>query len=183
MEFTASQWAELKLHCDQKEIEFISSPFSIAAVQLLESIGVKRYKIGSGEINNYLMLDQIAKTGKPVILSSGMSDWKELESCIDFFSSYKNQLTLLQCTTAYPTTPEMWGLQIMNQMRTRFNLPVGFSDHSGDIFACLAATSLGAEVLEFHAVYDQRMFRPDSRASITIDQIKMLDKGVRQIEK
>jgi N,N'-diacetyllegionaminate synthase len=183
MEFTDSQWGELKSHCDQKGIEFISSPFSIAAVQLLETIGVKQYKIGSGEINNYLMLDQIARTGKPVILSSGMSDWKELESCIDFFRSYRNHLTLLQCTTAYPTTPEMWGLQIMNQMRTQFNLPIGFSDHSGDIYAGLAATSLGAEVLEFHAVFDQRMFGPDSRASITIDQIKMLVKGVRQIEK
>jgi N,N'-diacetyllegionaminate synthase len=181
MEFTAEQWAGLKQHCDDKGVEFISSPFSVAAVTLLESVGVKRYKIGSGELTNYLMLDAIARTGKPIILSSGMSDWKELDDTISFLKPYNNPLSLLQCTTAYPTKPAQWGLNVMQKMKERYQLPVGFSDHSADIFACLAATTLGAEILEFHAVFDHQMFGPDAKASLTIEQIRTLVIGVKQI--
>lgn len=182
MEFTAEQWVGLKQHCDEKNVEFISSPFSVAAVQLLEQVGVKRYKIGSGELSNYLMLDAIAKTGKPIILSSGMSDWNELDETIAFLKPHGNALSLLQCTTAYPTAPEQWGLQAITEMKTRYQIPVGFSDHSADIYACLAATTLGAEILEFHAVFHHQLFGPDAKASLTIDQIKTLTKGVRQID-
>lgn len=181
MEFTPEQWAGLKQHCDDKGVEFISSPFSVAAVALLESIGVKRYKIGSGELTNYLMLDAIARTGKPIILSSGMSDWNELDETIGFLKTYNNKLSLLQCTTAYPTQPEQWGLSVMQKMKERYRLPVGFSDHSADIFACLAATTLGAEILEFHAVFDHHMFGPDAKASLNIEQIRTLVRGIRQI--
>lgn len=182
MEFTPEQWAGLKQHCEEKGVEFISSPFSVEAVELLEKLDVKRYKIGSGELANYLMLDTIARTGKPLILSSGMSDWQELDETIAFLER-KNarSLSLLQCTTAYPTTPGQWGLNAMLEMKARYGLPVGFSDHSADIFACLAATTLGAEILEFHAVFDHRMFGPDARASLTIAQTAQLVKGVRDI--
>jgi len=181
MEFSPEQWEGLKKHCEDKGMEFISSPFSIAAVELLEKLGVKRYKIGSGELTNYLMLDAIAKTNKPIIISSGMSDWIELDGTIDFLKSYNNPLSILQCTTAYPTKPEQWGLDVMEQMKKRYQLPTGFSDHSGDIFACLAATSLGAEILEFHAVFNHNMFGPDAKASMNMEQISQLVKGVRQI--
>lgn len=181
MEFTAEQWAGLKQHCDEKGVEFISSPFSVAAVELLKKIGVKRYKIGSGELTNYLMLEAIAKTGQPIILSSGMSDWNELDDTIAFLQPFGNPLSILQCTTAYPTQPEQWGLGIMAEMKERYNIPVGFSDHSADVYACLAATTLGAEILEFHAVFDKEMFGPDAKASLTIAQTETLVKGVRQI--
>lgn len=183
MEFTAEQWAGLKQHCDDRGVEFISSPFSCAAVNLLENIGVQRYKIGSGEISNLLMLHRIAQTGKPIMLSSGMSDLTELRHTIDFLKSFGNQLSLLQCTTAYPTQPEQWGLHMIKELRQEFSLPVGFSDHSADIAACMAAATLGAEILEFHAVFDRRMFGPDAKASLTIDEIATLVKGVRNIEK
>lgn len=182
MEFSAEQWIGLKNHCEDKGLEFISSPFSNAAVDLLERLGVKRYKIGSGEVNNYLMLEKIARTGKPIILSSGMSSLQELDETINFLRPYKNELTILQCTTAYPTLPEQWGLNVITLLRERYQLPVGFSDHSGDIFACLAAAALGATILEFHAVFDKRMFGADTPASLSIDQIKILVNGVRQIE-
>jgi N,N'-diacetyllegionaminate synthase len=183
MEFTTEQWQGLKEHCDRAGVEFISSPFSNAAVDLLERIGVNRYKIGSGEITNLLLLEKVARTSKPVILSSGMSAFYELEQAIAFLKSFGNHLTVLQCTTAYPTKPEEWGLNVMAEFKERFNIPIGFSDHSGDIYACLAAAALGAQVLEFHAVFDQRMFGPDAKASITIDRISDLVKGVRAIEK
>jgi N,N'-diacetyllegionaminate synthase len=181
MEFTLEQWAGLKQHCDDKNVEFISSPFSIAAVDLLEQIGVKRYKIGSGELGNFLMLDCIAKTGKPIILSSGMSDWEELDETITFLKPYGNLLALLQCTTAYPTKPEQWGLAVMSEMRERYQIPVGFSDHSAEIYACLAAATLGAEILEFHAVFNHQMFGPDAKASLNLQQISELVNGVRKI--
>ncbi|MBK8653209.1 MAG: N-acetylneuraminate synthase family protein [Haliscomenobacter sp.] len=183
MEFTSEQWAGLKQHCEDKGLEFISSPFSNAAVDLLERLGVKRYKIGSGEVTNYLMLEKIARTGKPILLSSGMSSLKELDEAVAFLRPFGNHLTVLQCTTAYPTQPEQWGLNVIPLMRERYKLPVGFSDHSGDIFACLAAAAMGANVLEFHAVFDKRLFGPDAPASLTIDQIKQLAWGVGQIER
>jgi N,N'-diacetyllegionaminate synthase len=181
MEFTLEQWMGLKNHCDEAGVEFMSSPFSCAAVDLLEKIGVKRYKIGSGELQNFLMLEKIAKTGKPIILSSGMSDWTELEETIHFLKPFGNDLSLLQCTTAYPTQPEEWGLAMLSEMKTRFNLPVGFSDHSSTPVAAMAAAALGAEILEFHAVFDKTMFGPDAKASLTMEEIKQVVDGVTMI--
>ena len=181
MEFTPEQWAGLKKHCEEKGVEFLSSPFSIEAVELLEKLNVKRYKIGSGELSNFLMLDAIAKTGKPIILSSGMSDWNELDDSINYLKKYNNKISLLQCTTAYPTQPEHWGLNVMQKMKERYQIEAGFSDHSGDIYACLAATTLGADILEFHAVFNHNMFGPDAKASLNIEQISLLVQGVKAI--
>jgi len=182
MEFTPVQWAGLKNHCTEKGVEFMASPFSKAAVDLLESIGVQRYKIGSGEVNNLLMLEKIAQTGKPIILSSGMSSMPELDATLAFLKPFGNELSILQCTTAYPTLPQQWGLNVMVEMQERYQVPVGFSDHSGDIFACLAAATMGASILEFHIVFDKKMFGPDAPASLMPAQIKTLVLGVRQIE-
>lgn len=181
MEFTIDQWKGLKSHAEEVGLEFISSPFSNAAVDLLEELNVKRYKVGSGEVSNFLLLRKIAETGKPIILSSGMSSYEELDQAVAFLKPYQNELSILQCTTSYPTQPEDWGLNVIKELADRFGLPIGFSDHSGDIFACLAAITMGATILEFHAVFDQRMFGPDAKASLTIDQIKQLTKGVAQI--
>ena len=181
MEFTPEQWECIKEHCERKGLEFISSPFSIAAVELLEKLNVKRYKIGSGEVSNTLLLDRIAQTKKPTILSSGMSDYAELDQAVTSFQKQNIEYSILQCTTAYPTVPAQWGLSEITALKKRYQVPIGFSDHSGDIFACLAATSLGAEILEFHAVFDRRMFGPDAKASLEINEIKTLVKGVHQI--
>ena len=181
MEFTSEQWAGIKLHCEEKGMEFISSPFSCAAVDLLEKLGVKKYKIGSGEVSNLLMLEKIARTGKDMILSSGMSSLTELDTSINFLKPFGNALSVLQCTTAYPTVAGQWGLGLIPVLKERYQLVTGFSDHSGDIYACLAATALGAEILEFHAVFDKNMFGPDAKASLTIGQIKKLLQGVNEI--
>jgi len=181
MEFTPEQWAGIKQHCDDKGLEFISSPFSNMAVDLLEKLGVKRYKVGSGEITNHLLLQKIASTQKPVILSSGMSSWAELDAAVNIFQSKNIPVSVLQCISAYPAKPEQWGLHIIQQIKQRYNIPVGYSDHSGDIYACLAAAALGAEIFEFHAVFDKRMFGPDTPASITIDDITRLATGIKYI--
>ncbi|MDX1641087.1 MAG: N-acetylneuraminate synthase family protein [Balneolaceae bacterium] len=183
MEFTKKEWKGLKNHCDEKDVEFLSSPFSNAAVDLLEEVGVKRYKVGSGEVSNFLLLEKIAKTGKPIILSSGMSSFAELDNAVQFLQNFDTELSVMQCTTAYPTTPEQWGLNVLTDLKNRYSLPVGFSDHSGDIYACLAAAALGAQILEFHVVFDKQMFGPDAKASLTINEVKRLVKGVREIDK
>jgi len=182
MEFTAEQWQGLKDHCEQSGMEFIASPFSNAAVDLLEKLNVFRYKIGSGETSNLLMLEKIAETGKPVILSTGMSSWNELDEAADLLRHKNCRFSVLQCTTAYPTSPEQWGLNVIKELKERYNVPVGFSDHSGEVYACLAAAALGAEILEFHVTFNKEMFGPDATSSLTIEQVKMLIRGVRQIE-
>src|SRR5690606_28830706 len=101
MEFTAEQWLEIKKHCEDKKLEFLSSPFSVKAVELLESLNVNRYKIASGEVSNLLLLERIARTGKPVILSSGMSSLTELDTAVDFFKRQSIDVSVLQCTTQY----------------------------------------------------------------------------------
>ena len=184
MSFTKEQWAEIKQHCEDKGLEFLSSPFSQAAVDLLESIGVARYKIGSGEVSNFLMLEKIAKTGKPIILSSGMCSFEELDAAVAFLQSFGNELSILQCTTSYPTPPERIGLNVISELKIRYpNISIGLSEHTGKIATGIAAATLGAEILEFHAVFDRRMFGPDASSSLTIDEVSVLVDAVRFIEK
>ena len=181
MSFTKAQWKEIKEHCDQVNLEFMSSPFSIAAVELLEDIGVSKYKIGSGEVTNKLMLDVICSTKKEIILSSGMSNFNELDFAIENILSAGNKLSVMQCTTKYPTTPKDVGLNLLSELKARYGIPVGLSDHSGKVFPSLAAVSLGADLIEAHAVFDKRMFGPDSQSSLTIDEFAYLVNGVRDI--
>lgn len=182
MEFSLEQWKGIKRHCDEVGLEFLSSPFSNAAVELLERLGVRRYKVGSGEVNNFLMLEKIARTGKDIFLSSGMSSFAELDSTVEFLRPFGNTLSILQCTTKYPTTSEDVGLNVIPALQERYNVPIGFSDHSGTIYPAIAAVALGAEIIEVHATFDQRMFGPDARASVSIDQLRQLVEGVRFIE-
>ncbi len=181
MEFTQDQWAGLKHHCEEKGMDFIPSTFSNAAVNLMERLETQSYKIASGEMTNFLMLQKIAKTGKPIYLSTGMSSYKEIDQTIEFLKPYHNELTLLQCTSFYPTKPEEWGLNVIQEMKERYNIPIGFSDHSGDIFACLAAAALGVEVLEFHFTFNKSMFGPDSCASLIPEQVSELVRGAHKI--
>lgn len=183
MEFTLTQWEGLRAHCHEVGLKFISSPFSCAAVDMLSQVGVDAFKVGSGEISNQLMLTKIAMAQKPVILSSGMSDLDELEIALQLIQGYNCPVSVLQCTTAYPTSPDQWGLNVIESLKQKFNIPVGFSDHSGNIYACLAAATLGAEIFEFHVVFDKRQFGPDTIASITIDQTKILVEGICSIRK
>ncbi len=182
MEFTLQQWKELKKSCEEAGVEFLASPFSNAAVDLVEKVGVKRYKIGSGEVNNFLLLEKIARTGKPVILSSGMSSFEELGHTVAFLKKRKVDISILQCTTAYPTKPENYGLNVIGELKERYGVPVGFSDHSAKFETCIAAAALGAEILEFHAVFDRRSFGPDATSSLEIDEIKNLVQAIRIIE-
>jgi len=184
MSFTLDQWIEIKKHCEEKGLIFLSSPFSQAAVDLLELIGVEKYKVGSGEVTNFLMLEKIARTGKPIILSSGMCSYEELDAAVKFIEQFGNELSILQCTTSYPTPAERIGLNVIGEMKTRYpKHRIGLSEHTANIATGIAAVALGAEVLEFHAVFDRRIFGPDASSSLTIDEIKELVSAIRFLEK
>jgi N-acetylneuraminate synthase len=179
--FSLEKWKVIKLHCERLGLDFICSPFSNLAVDWLEEMGVEKYKIGSGEVNNFLLLEKIAQTRKPIILSSGMSSYEELDQTVAFLKERKVNLSILQCTTAYPTEPEQYGLNLIQELKNRYNVPVGFSDHSAKTSTCIAATALGASILEFHVVFDRQFFGPDSTSSLTISETKDLVLAVRDI--
>lgn len=178
MEFTLEQWKEIKTHCDEVGLDFICSPFSNLAVDWLEEIGVKYYKIGSGEVNNLLLLEKIAQTKKPVIISSGMSSFSELDKTVSFLKERNVEFSILQCTTSYPTQPEQFGFNVIRELKEKYQVTVGFSDHSAKIATNIAAVALGAEILEFHVVFDRKMFGPDTKSSLTIDEVSQLVKDV-----
>jgi N,N'-diacetyllegionaminate synthase len=181
MGFTLEQWKGIKMYCEGLGLDFICSPFSNLAVDWLEEMGVEQYKIGSGEVTNFLLLEKIAKTEKPVILSSGMSSYDELDQAVKFLEERNVDFSILQCTTSYPTQPKQYGLNVIQELKTRYNVPIGFSDHSAKIETCIAATALGACILEFHIVFDRQLFGPDAIASLTIQETKDLVIAVRNI--
>jgi N-acetylneuraminate synthase len=183
MEFSKEQWAGLKDHAEERGLLFISTPFSIQAFELLNEIGTSLWKVASGEVGNSLLMDRMIKSGHPIILSSGMSGWEELDRAVEQIRRAENAMAVLQCTSAYPCPPEKVGLNILETLRTRYDCPVGLSDHSGEIFAGLAAVALGAEVLEVHVALSREMFGPDVPASVTTLELKQLVTGVRSIEK
>ena len=182
MEFSLEQWKEIKKHCDDVRLDFICSPFSNLAVDWLEEIGVQTYKIGSGEVNNLLLLEKICATRKPIIISSGMSSFDELDKTVDFLKNKSVDFSILQCTTAYPTKPEQYGLNVINELKKRYNVSVGFSDHSAKVSTGIAAVALGAEILEFHVVFHREIFGPDAIASLTIEETKQLVQSVNDIQ-
>jgi len=182
MEFSDEQWLGLKQHADDVGIKFISSPFSMKAVELLRSLDVYAWKVASGEVNNNEMLSAIAKTGKDVYLSTGMSTIKEIDHSVEIMRNYNIPFTLLQCTSIYPTPAEKVGLNMLDYFRNRYNCRVGLSDHSGKIYPGIAAAALGASVLEMHVTFSKEMFGPDVSSSLTLDELKLLVDGVRFIE-
>jgi N-acetylneuraminate synthase len=181
--FTIGEWQQLKCHCKEHNIEFLSSPFSAEAVELLEAVGLRCYKVPSGEVTNLPLLDIIAQTRKPVLLSSGMSTWEELDDAVNMIMRVHDQITVLQCTSEYPCPYEDVGLNIMLEMRDRYRLPVGLSDHTVTPYAALSAVALGASVIEKHLTFSRLMYGSDARHSLEPSEFAHLVQGIRAIEK
>ena len=183
MEFTEPQWLDLKLHAERRGLLFLSSPFSLAAVELLDRIGMAVWKVASGEINNEPLFERILATRRPIILSCGMSKLDEIDRAVSRVQALGVPLTLLQCTSLYPCPPDKVGLHLIPLFRERYACPVGLSDHSGTIFAGLAAATMGAAMIEVHITLSREMFSPDQSVSITTAELRQLVEGVRFIEK
>ncbi|MEZ5365630.1 MAG: N-acetylneuraminate synthase family protein [Bryobacterales bacterium] len=182
MEFTAEQWRGLAEHAREKGLSFLSSAFSVEAVELLESLGMEAWKVGAGEITNLPMLERMARTGKPVLLSSGLAAWSDLDTAVALVRACGAPVAVLQCTTMYPCPPERIGLNMIAAIRERYGCPTGLSDHSGKIYAGLAAAALGANVLEVHVTFSKECFGPDVPASLTTAELAQLAEGVRFLD-
>ncbi|MGH3718219.1 MAG: N-acetylneuraminate synthase family protein [Pseudonocardiaceae bacterium] len=182
MEFTAQAWAGLRAHAQDRGLAFLSSPFSLEAFELLCRVGVAAWKVASGEVGNPQLLDAVAQTGAPVLLSSGMSNWAELDGAVARLrAGGAGPLAILQCTSAYPVAPERVGLNVLGEIRERYGCATGLSDHSGTIFPALAAVALGGRVIEVHVTLSREMFGPDVAASVTTSELALLVAGVRYI--
>jgi N,N'-diacetyllegionaminate synthase len=183
MEFTEAQWHGLKSHASERGLEFLSSPFSVEAVELLTRVGVAAWKVASGEVSNRPMLEHMADTGLPILLSTGMSPLSETDAGVEWATARGLPVAVLQCTTAYPCPPERIGLNLIPFFRERYGCAVGLSDHSGTMYPGLAAATLGIEVLEVHVTLSREMFGPDVAASITTEELRQLVEGIRFIER
>jgi N,N'-diacetyllegionaminate synthase len=182
LEFTEEQWLGLADHARERGLLFLSSPFSLEAVDLLTRVGMRMWKVASGEIGNVALLERLIATGRPIILSSGMSDVTELDSAVARVQAARLPLAVLQCTTAYPCSPDRVGLNLLPEFRQRYGCFVGLSDHSGTIYPGLAGTAMGMDVLEVHVTLSREMFGPDVKASVTTTELRQLVEGVRFIE-
>ena len=182
--FNPETWQKLKVYAEKEcKVDFLSSPFSLEAVDLLESIGVKAYKIASGEVTNLPLLTKIAGTGKSVLLSSGMSSWSELDEAVEtLINSGCRDLVILQCTSEYPCPPEATGLNVLSDLKKRYDLPVGLSDHTVGSAVSIAAVAMGASVIEKHFTLSKQMYGPDAKFSMTPPEFKMMVAGIRDVE-
>lgn len=180
--FTPEQWQGLAEHAGERNLLFLSTPFSHEAAELLRRIGVAAWKIASGETNNRPLLEDLARDGLPVLLSTGMSDWAEIEAAAEWVRAAGAPVGVFQCTTAYPCPPERIGLNVIPEIRRRLSCPAGLSDHSGKPFAGLAAATLGLDMLEVHVTLSPYMFGPDVAASLTVEELRLLVEGIRWIE-
>lgn len=178
MEFEEHEWEGLESHALAQGLIFLSSPFSPEAVNLLLRLGVPAWKVASGEITTLPLIDKMASSGLPVILSSGMSSYAELDAAVGVCRRHGVPFAVMQCTTEYPCVAEHVGLNVLGQMAGRYGCPVGLSDHSAEIYGMLAAVSLGAALVETHITLSREMFGPDVPASLTPDQLSDLVHGV-----
>ena len=181
---TYEEYGQLKEYCDQKGITFLSTAFDLPSVDYLHSIGMKLWKIPSGEITNLPLLIKIAKLHEPIIMSTGMSELSEVEDAVKVLKENgASDITLLHCTTEYPAPYEDVNLKAMDTMRNNFGLPVGYSDHTKGIEVPVAAVALGACVIEKHFALDRNMEGPDHKASLEPHELKQMVDSIRNVEK
>ncbi len=183
-ELTYDQFREIKEYCDSIDIEFISTPFDNESVDLLNSLDVGYFKIGSGDLTNYPLLRKVAETNKRIILSTGMSDVKEVKDALDFIDlcGYNNTLFILHCVSCYPTKLEDTNLLCLEELSS-LSPYVGFSDHTTGWLASVVAVSCGATVIEKHFTLDKNMEGPDHKASLDGPELCEFIKMIRDTEK
>lgn len=184
LELSFSDFEKLKVCCEQKGVHFSSTPFDLESIEFLDTLDMPFWKIPSGEITNLPYLLAIAKTRRPVILSTGMCEMEEIEAAFELLKTNGTpQITLLHCNTEYPTPFEDVNLGAMQTLREHFQVPVGYSDHTKGIEVSLAAVALGAAVIEKHMTFDCRMEGPDHKASLEPAELAAMVSGIRHIEK
>lgn len=172
--FGEDQWAGLAEHAGAKGLAFLSSPFSREAVEMLRWIGVPAWKIASGEVNTVELIDDMVAGGEPVLLSTGMSGFADIDAAVAMLRAANVPFAVLQCTSRYPTAYEDVGLNVIDDLRRRYGCPAGLSDHSGKVFPGLAAIARGAAIVEVHLTLSRFAFGPDVPVSLTVEELALL---------
>ncbi len=184
LELSYDEFLKLKAYCDEKQICFLSTPFDFDSIDFLNSIDMPFWKIPSGEVTNYPYLVALAKTGKPVVMSTGMCEMPEIEAAIQVLQENgTKEIRLLHCNTEYPTPFEDVNLKAMQTIRNAFGLDVGYSDHTKGIEVPVAAAALGATIIEKHFTLDRNMEGPDHKASLEPAELAEMVSSIRHIEK
>ncbi len=184
LELSGDEFRQLKAYCGKIGIMFLSTPFDTESAQYLDRIGMKAFKISSGDLTNIPFLSQVAKYKKPIILSTGMATLEEVMDAVNAVHSAGNRkLTLLHCTSNYPTVPEDVNLLAMKTLKDRFNVPVGYSDHTEGVDIPVAAAAIGAVVIEKHFTLDKKMPGPDNSISLEPKELRAMIASIRRIEK
>lgn len=180
-ELSKESFHQLKTYCDQQNITFLATPFDFASAETLHEMGVTAFKLSSGDLTHLPLLEQISSYRKPMILSTGMATMGEIERSLDFLGS-KAEVVLLHCTSSYPAPPEETNLRVMKTLANAFGRPTGFSDHTEGLEIPLAATALGAAVIEKHFTLSRSMEGPDHASSLEPGELNALIKGIRKVE-
>lgn len=186
LELSETDHEELIAYCREKGIRFFSTAFDMDSIEYLHSLNLDLWKIPSGEVTNYPYLRKIAQYHEPVILSTGMCELSDIDAAVRVlveFGVKKEQITILHCNTEYPTPYEDVNLRAMLEIRDRFGVNVGYSDHTNGIEVPVAAVAMGATVIEKHFTLDKNMEGPDHKASLEPDELKAMVRAIRNIEK
>ncbi len=174
-------WRPLKQACDEIGITFFSAPMSRGAAHKLDQIEPALWKVGSGDVLDFVMLDHLRTSGKPIIISSGMSTLEEVDKSIAFLKEKTDQVVLLHCVSRYPCPPEDLHLKTIEFFKERYGIPVGFSDHSTTIHSSMAAVALGASVIEKHFSFGRELWGSDHKVSLTPQEMVELVSGIRRM--
>ena len=184
LELSFDDFAELKVHCEKKGIDFLSTPFDFESLEFLDKLEVPFWKIPSGEVTNYPYLVKIAQTKRPVVMSTGMCELSDIEDAIKVLKSNgAKEVKLLHCNTEYPTPFEDVNLLAMQKLREHFGYETGYSDHTKGIEVPIAAVALGADIIEKHFTLDKTMDGPDHVASLDPTELTEMIQSIRNIEK
>jgi N,N'-diacetyllegionaminate synthase len=182
MELSLEDHVRLKALADERDLVFFSSPFSVEAVELLEQVGVPAYKIASGEVTNPPLIEAVAATGRPVLLSTGMSGLEDIDRATATLREASSPFLVMQCTSTYPCSPDQVNLRAMIAMGERLGCPYGLSDHTPGVWTSVAAVALGAVAVEKHFTLSKRLYGPDHHASLVPEELARLVEGVREVE-
>ena len=183
LELSYDNFRLISKKCKEVGIEFISTPFDLDSVDFLDSLGVTTFKVGSGDLTNFLLLKKIAEKNKKIILSTGMSSIDEVKKSVNFIKKHSsNELVVLHCVSCYPTNKEDLNLNCIKTMKNDLNIPVGFSDHTKNEVASLYSVCAGATYIEKHFTIDKNMEGPDHRASLNPEELNNFVKKIRECE-
>jgi N-acetylneuraminate synthase len=181
MEFTKKNWIQIISECNKKNLQFISSPFSDEAVDLLKTLKIKAWKIGSGEFFSNKMIEKIIEFKQPIIISTGLSKMNEIEKIVNKFKKNKVNFILMQCTSLYPSKIRDIGINILDIFKKKFNCAIGLSDHTGSIYPSIYAMCKGASAIEVHVGDKKEKMNPDSSSSISFNELKELSRARDEI--